>query len=268
MSFVPAVPFGGAAGWAFLQRTRPAQQQAFEQAPRLTREVETFSARIADIRSAGDLAADRQLLGVALGAFGLGADLENRFFIRTILESDTRDPGSLARRLADKRYLAFARAFGFGDAGGPRTGDAGFARRITDLYLDRGFEAAVGEQDPGMRLAMGLERDLGDVASRASLSRDGKWFTVFATPPLRAVFETALGLPESIGTLDLDRQLAEFRDRAQGSFGVGEVAEFDTPDMREKLTDAFLARSQIEDALQAARTRGSVALALLQAGQG
>ena len=33
MSFAPIVPFGGYAGWSFLQRTLPAQKHAFEAAP-------------------------------------------------------------------------------------------------------------------------------------------------------------------------------------------------------------------------------------------
>ena len=71
MSFQPVIPLGGYAGWTFLQRTREAQQQAFETSPQLARDVTYFEEKIGGITSAGDLVDDRRLLRVALGAFGL-----------------------------------------------------------------------------------------------------------------------------------------------------------------------------------------------------
>ena len=84
--------------------------------------------------------------------------------------------------------------------------------------------------------------------------------------PLREVFQTALGLPDSFAALDLDRQLADFRDRAQATFGTESVADFADPEMRQKLIDRFLARDQAQAALAAgpgSGVRGAVALALL-----
>ncbi len=33
MTYQPVIPYGGMAGWAFLQRTQEAQQDAFEKKP-------------------------------------------------------------------------------------------------------------------------------------------------------------------------------------------------------------------------------------------
>jgi hypothetical protein len=66
---------------------------------------------------------DRRLLEVALGAFGLDDDIRNRFFIRKVLEEGTTSPSRrFANRLSDKRYLALAETFGFGDRPGGNVG--------------------------------------------------------------------------------------------------------------------------------------------------
>ncbi len=265
MTFQPVVPFSGVAGWSFLQRTRDLQQQVFEGSARLTRNVDHFRDKIAGITSAEDLVKDRRLLEVALGAFGLDEDINNKYFIERILTSSTTDTGSLANRLSDKRYLAMAKAFGFGDVLGPRNGYVDFDEQIVSAYRDRQFEIALGDTAPAMRMALGLERDLGDIAKR-QMSDNAKWFTVMATSPVRAVFEGALGMPASVGALDLDRQLIEFRTRAERFFGISEVSDFNTPEMREKLISRYLTQDQLTNG-STGMSPQSAALAILQSGQ-
>ena len=261
MTFVPVVPFGGPAGYAFLQRTRVAQETAYANSAAVVRETDAFAERIASVRTAEDLMEDRTLLKVALGAFGLGDDIGNRYYIKRILEEGTSDREALANRLTDKRYARMAEAFGFDRPGGPATAEPGFAQRIVAAYETRGFEEAVGEQDPNMRLALNLERELTAIAARDSAATT-KWFTVMGTPPLRQVFEMAFGLPKSFGTLDVDRQLEVFQDKAQAAFGDEGVAQFADPEKREELTRLFLARAQIASGFQD-RSPASNALALL-----
>ena len=83
--FQPIIPSGGVAGWRFLQRTYDTQLETFGQSAQIQRETDHFKDTIASITSAEDLVADRQLLTVALGAFGLSDDIENRFFIKKML---------------------------------------------------------------------------------------------------------------------------------------------------------------------------------------
>ncbi|WP_164870893.1 DUF1217 domain-containing protein [Mesobaculum littorinae] len=262
MSFRPVVPLPGHAGWAFLKRTRPAQQEAFQQTGQVKRLSDHFTESISKVTSVEDLMSDRRLREVALGAFGLKDDIDSHYFVKQILSSNTREDGSLANKMSDKRYLAMARAFGFGDLGGPRTGDTGFARRILDQYHDREFEAAIGESDPNMRLVLGLNRDLGDVVKRSD-NTNANWYAVMANPPLRQVFETALGLPKAFGTLDLDRQLSTFRDRAEAQFGVREIADFNNDEMQSKLVTRFLAMADLQAGTTRGMTGASIALTLL-----
>jgi len=266
VTFQPVVPVGGFAGWAFLNRTRDAQQQAFENSAVMARDVAHFEENIGDITSAEDLIGDRRMLQVALGAFGLDDDINNKYFLQKVLEDGTLDDDALANRLSDKRYLEFAKAFGFGDYDTPRTVLSDFPAEITDAYKTKQFEIAVGNQDENMRLALGLDRALEEITS-SDTTDNGRWFLVMGQPPVRAVFEAALGLPSSVGALDLDQQLTSFRDKASARFGDGEVSQFADPEKREELVRLFLLRSDLEGNNQTT-SGASAALTLLQNSNG
>lgn len=261
--FVPAVPLGGLSGWAFLSRTRDAQSEAFAAAPSEARLTAYFRETIAQVTSAAQLVEDRQLLTVALGAFGLEADIDSRAFIREVLDGGTLNGDGLANRLADSRYERLSAAFGFGDFDVPRTQLSDFADEIVTRYEARAFEAAVGSQNNSLRLALNLEGGLADVLDAQS-TQDGRWFALMGDPPLRQVVEVALGLPTSFGSADLDRQLEEFKDRASRLFGSGGVETLAEPENRERLIQLFLVRQDAQSGTGV--SPGAVALALLQSG--
>jgi len=264
--FQPVVPFSGYSGWAVLTRTLDTQKEAYEKSPVIQRETDYFKENIGKVSTAEDLVADRTLLKVALGAFGLDADINSKAFIRKILSDGTLTSDALANKLSDKRYLDFAKAFGFGDFSVPRTKLSGFGDEITSRYTDQQFEVAIGDADPDMRLALGLQRDLTTIAEKSN-SVDTKWYTIMGQPPLRKVFETALGLPSSFGAQKLETQLKTFKARAEQVFGSDDLAQFSEPAKREDLVRIFLLRADIQ-ASSSANIRGQTALALLQGSGG
>ena len=261
MSFTPVVPATGNLGWTFLKNSRADQQRAFDASTPIKRNTDYFAENIGTIRSAEDLVSDRRLLTVALGAFGLDDDINNTFFIQKVLEEGTLDPESFANRLSDKRYFAMAEAFGF-NLSPPNTVLSDFAAGIIADYRTRQFEVAVGNQDENLRLALGLSRDIEELASK-NLEEDTMWFSIMGNPPLRRAFEFALGLPSEVAAIDIDQQLKEFRARSESIFGVSNPAEFTDPELQEKLVRSFLLRAEL-DASANAFSRGSVALSLLQ----
>lgn len=261
MSYQPVIPAGGNLGWTFLRNTREDQQRAFDNSTAVRNNTDYFRERIASITSAEELVSDRRLLTVALGAFGLEDDINNRFFVQKVLEEGTLNQEAFSNRLSDKRYFAMAEAFGF-DLSPPRTVVSDFATRIVDQFLTRQFEVAVGGQDENLRLALGVSRDIAELAER-SLSEDTAWFTVMGTPPMRRVFEAALGLPSELAAIDIDRQLEKFRERARSVFGVTNPSDFTEPALQEKLIRNFLLRSELQVGA-ASGFGGSVALTLLQ----
>jgi hypothetical protein len=239
----PVIPTSGYTGWVFLNRTAARQQAVVNGSPEVSREVAYFRQKIGTIKDAASLVQDRRLLKVALTAFGLEGDLSNRAFIRKILEDGSLGTGALANRLTDKRYLALTKAFGFGDFEVPNTALSDFADRITGQYQQRVYEAAVGETDNDLRLALNARRELATLAA-ASSSDDTKWFNVIGSSPLRQVIQTALGLPSSFAAIDVDKQLGMLRAKAGAVLGQSEISQFADPAQSEKLIRLFLVRSQ------------------------
>ncbi|GAA3858999.1 DUF1217 domain-containing protein [Celeribacter arenosi] len=261
MTYQPVVPLSGYAGWAFLARTETQQRAAFAESKTVQRDTNYFEENIGKVETAADLMADRRLLSVALGAFGLGDDINNKYFIQKVLEDGTLDSDALSNRLTDKRYHAFSEAFGFGNFDVPNTSLSTFAPEITQRYLDQEFEVAIGEQDESLRLALSLDRELGEIAAKDT-SDDGRWYTVMGNTPIRTVFETALGLPSSFGALDLDQQLDTFRDKSEQYFETSEVADFADSEKRGELIRLFLLRSDISSA-NSGMSPAATALSLL-----
>jgi hypothetical protein len=255
MTFTPVVPLGGLVGFALLSRTLDRQTELFNAAPALRRDTDHFAQTIAGVQTAADLVADRRLLRVALGAFGLQDDIDSRAFVRAILEQGTEDDKALANRLSDDRFAA---------PDGPRTGEAGFAAQIIEQFRRREFEFAVGEQDTALRLALNADRELSAFGTDAE-SDNALWFRILGTPPLRSVFETALGLPSSFAQIDIDRQLDELRTRAARQLNIASPRDLVDNDLREALLRQFLLRDQISST--AVLSSQAIALSLLQAGR-
>ena len=260
MTFQPVLPLTGYSGWLFLNRTLEAQQQAFDNSSSIQRDVSYFQENISSISTAEELVQDRRLMSVALGAFGLDEDINNKYFVQKVLSDGVVDDGALANRLSDKRYYEMSKAFGFGFET-PNTVLSDFSENIVGLYKEKQFEKAVGGQDDTMRLALNLDRGLSEIAVKET-SDDGRWYSVMGDQPIRAVFETAFGLPSSFAALDLDQQLSEFRERADQFFGSSEVSQFESSEKREELVRLFMVRSEI-NANSIAVSSASNALTLL-----
>lgn len=265
MSFTPVLPLQGYAGWQFLKRTQAQQEMAFRNQPSLQRDSEYFREKIGQVRTAEALVSDSRLLRVALTAFGLEGDAQNRFFIRKVLEEGTLQDSALANRLADKRYRELSAAFGFGDVTPPRTAARGFADTVVNRFLNARFQSAVGAQNGDFRLALNAQTELVTLA-RSAVSERTKWFSVLGSPPLRQVFEKAFGLPNAFGALDIDRQVDVLDRRARATFGEGSVGQFADPVKMDRLLRTFLIRSEAA-AGSFGQSPGQAALTLLQQGQ-
>jgi len=260
--YQPVLISSGLIGWQFLQRTYDAQFAAFNQSTVLKRDTDYFAENIGNVQTADDLVSDRRMLVVALGAFGLQDDIDNRFFINKMLSDGTTAEDALANRFTDARYNEFSAAFGLGPGEVRQTLRPDFAAEIIARFQANSFEIATGNQDDTMRVALYAERVLPDIVTGDG-SDAQKWFSIMGQPPLRNLFETALGLPDAFGQADIDYQLGVFQERAARMMGVDNPSQFAEPENLERLVNAFLARSQIE-AGGAGASSSAIALALLQ----
>lgn len=210
--------------------------------------LETFISTVASFdmpETPDELLSDATLRGATFGLLAIPDTVSNRGLAKRILESDPGVPTSLVNVFPDNRYQSLAAFFDFRSEPAPRGYPTGFVEQVTKNYIAREFEARVGDIDPTMRIALSLERELGQVA-RGSGSNDAKWFAIMASPPLRQVFEGAFGFPSSFGSIDIDQQLVRLKARSEKTFGTSEVSELTDPEKLDTLRQRYLLLGSIQ----------------------
>lgn len=158
---------------------------------------------ILKIDSVTELLADRKLLDIALTSRGLDpADVSNDF-LKKLFTSNLDDPKSFANTESDPRFKSLVTSFNFDDAGkvvrvarfGPQTSDQ--LAETQQRFLQQTLEIQQGDRNPGVRLAIYFQRKVPSITSA---------YDILADKALAEVFRTTFGLPDSIGTMDVDRQ--------------------------------------------------------------
>lgn len=263
MGFAPVVPLGGLAGLRFVERSFERQLEAFGRSPAIRREIDHFLARAGEAGTAEALVADRRLLRVALGAFGLEDEVGKRAFIRRVLEDGVLAPGALANRLADPAWAKFSRTLGYGDFGG-FLGLESVRRDLAERFRLRQFERAVGDVDVNLRLALNFKREITEIAVSVGSGRSA-WLKLLGSQPLRRVVEGAFGLPAGFARLDIDRQVGVLEERTGRLFDGASPAVFVSETNVDALLRRFLAAAEA-GAGPSPSTRGAAALTLLQGG--
>ncbi|MEX0304157.1 MAG: DUF1217 domain-containing protein [Leisingera sp.] len=214
---------------------RPSKMQVFS---------EEITGLMDELESATDLVFDLSLFEASLDIFGLShRDVDFDIMTRT-LDSDLSSSTSYANMHYDKRMTAMAHAFAFNQGESGREYPEGFAEELADLFTTRQFEIQIGETDQNMRLALAFERELQTIAD-AGGSEDAHWYGIIGSPPLQAVFETALSLPNGFAQLDVDRQVVEMKERAFAAFGTTHPADFLETEKLEEFRNRFLMLSDL-----------------------
>ncbi|MDE3080778.1 MAG: DUF1217 domain-containing protein, partial [Paracoccaceae bacterium] len=261
MTYQPVLVSSGYAGWTFLQKTLQKQMAAFAASPQIERDTAYFTANINKVTSVDQLLSDRRLLKVALGAFGLDDQINSKALIRQVLTQGPSDSNALANKLTDKRYLALAQAFDFSNSDKVPTQQPAFSSKIVAAFEGSQFQAAVGQQDSDLQLALNAQGALSGLAATNS-SEPTKWYNVMGSPSMRKIFETALGLPSGFVSINIDQQLSVFQQKSAEVFGDGSVSQFTDPAKMNQLIKLFLVRSSASTAQSTPAS--SIALQLLQ----
>lgn len=263
MPIQPLIPSQGLAGWKFLQTTLDKQVETFNKSPDIQLEIDYFNENAGTVETLDDLMGDRRLLTVALGAFGLGEEINKGAFVRKVLEEGTADRSSFANRLGNTDYLALAENFAV-DSEGKLSISDNLKANITESYQERRFEVEVGNQDNSLRLALNFKREIDNYAGTGQTERGG-WFRVLGSVPMRTIVEGAFNLPSEFAALDIDKQVDILTDKAQQRFGEKSIDVFTDPANVEDTINQYLLREQIQNG-PSGFTSGSTALAILGGG--
>lgn len=264
MPISPVLPSSGLTGWRYLNDSLETQETIFNRSPDIARDVAYFEENIGSVKTLDDLMGDRRILKVALGAFGLGDEINKGAFVRKVLDEGTEDRSAFAVRLNNSDYLDMARIFDF--SGGELSFSEDQVSSIVKDYQNETFEVALGDVDNSMRLALNFKREISEVAN-LGLSENAGWFKVMGSVPLRTVLESAFNMPTGFSQLDIDKQKDLLADKANSLFGGKGVDVFKDPEAAETAVRRFLLQEQIANG-PTASTPGFAALSILTSNTG
>jgi len=162
-------------------------------------ETNFYLANIGKVKSVDEFLASEQLVSYALRAYGFNPADEDMDQIREFLEGGVSDPESPVNKQDDVRYKAFVSAFNFQALGEATTTYSQAQQLAVDKYVRQTLEEEAGEQNEGVQLALYFERKASSITS---------FYNVLGDKALTQVVYTALGLPDSFATADIDRQVA------------------------------------------------------------
>lgn len=251
----------GVLGWNILKRAEGKLLEGLRKNAQIQDSISYFRSNITKINSASELVDDYRMLSFVLKANGLGDDINNRAFIKKVIESDLSDRNSFANRLSDKRYARLAYSVVDAWSGESENIDRSIRENV-DLYVERTLQERVGASDGNLALVLNARRELCSLAERAS-SEKSFWYEVLGSVPLRTVLEGALGLSANYRKLDIDRQVESFSAAARVQLKIGSGVEVALPEVIENISKRYLARS----AVSASGSYGSsygIALAILR----
>jgi hypothetical protein len=136
-------------------------------------------------------------------------------------------------------------AFNFEQYGEQATTYVAAGQPAVDKYLRQTLEENAGQTNEGVRLALNFQRKAPDITN---------WYDVLADKALATVVRTALGLPDSFATADIDKQAALFESKL-------DISDFTDPVKLSKVLTRFTSLYEVSHPTASAVTSVSVLFA-------
>lgn len=174
------------------------QLRVVSEQPMVEREVAYYLENIGEVKSIDEFLSNTRLFNFAMKAMGLEDMNYAKAFMRKVLEEGVADDTSFANQLTDGRYAEFAEVFNFNQFGEAATAFTKTGQGIVDKYIRQTLEEQAGDQNEGVRLALYFQRKADSISN---------FYEILADTALAEVVYTALGLPDSIASADIDKQV-------------------------------------------------------------
>jgi hypothetical protein len=206
-------------------------------------ESQYYDRTILTVSSVDQLLKDQRLKAYIVRAYGLGKGVSDDT-LRKVLTSDQLDQRSFVNKSNNAAYKALAADFNFNSDGTVARSSVGVAQnkgdivRTQGLYYRQKVEADAGSQNEGVRLALYFERKASSITSP---------YSILADKALLKVAQTALGLPESMSLLDIDRQAEMLSKRLN-------VKDFKDPAKVQAFVTRFAAKWEIDNSTSASQS--------------
>ena len=199
--------------------------QHVKEQPFVSREVDYYLENIGNIKNYDDFISDKRLFNFAMKAFGLEDMSYAKAFMKKVLKEGVTSDTAFANSLSDQRYAEFAKTFDFNTFEEATTTFTKAQQGVVDKYLRQTFEEQAGDQNQGVRLALYFQRKADSIDN---------FYAVLADTALSKVVYTALGLPDSIASADIDKQVEMISKRI-------DIETLGDPEKLDKLLQRFTA---------------------------
>jgi len=191
-------------GYQTIARDIPKSIDRVQKQPMVQRETEYYLEKITKVKTIKEFMADDRLFRFAMKAHGLEDMTYAKAFMTKVLEGGIDSSETFANKLSDTRYRDFAQTFNFKRFGDTTTVFTRAQQGTVDRYLRQTLESDAGAQNEGVRLALYFERKASTLTNP---------YEVLADRALTQVVFTALGLPSSLSSANIDKQAALLEDR-------------------------------------------------------
>jgi len=238
---------GSQVALSFIDATKDRQMQTLRNEPRNERAAEAFRERIANITTPEEFVQDYEVYSFVMRAFDLEDQIFGRGMIRKVLESDPSDDTSLVNRLTDANLREIHDALGFTTAEGPQVpdfSDPAWQESIVNKFYETQFLNENADQNATVGTVLEL---------RAKVEGLDSWVKVLADREIAQFFRTALGLPDSMATLDIEQQERIFAERY-------DLADLTKPGEVDRMISRYVAISDALNPPQFASSSAAVSL--------
>lgn len=231
-----------------VERTKDRQVEQISKAPEHARAIKIFRERMGKVETVDDLMKDRDLYTFVMKAFDLEDQIFGKGLVKKVLESDINDKKSLINRLTDPRMKELYKVLDF-RVGGTlnfNTLSSRWREEMVERYLERQFINTQSRSNEAVGEILEFRKKVPDLKS---------WFDVMKDKPLYAFMRTALGVPDSVVKLDIDRAAAWFEKKFA-------FEKFKDPKEVARLERQYATLSDTQSGVLTGR--GSLALSLIQ----
>ena len=189
-----------------IDKTRDKQLDAMANSPQHKRAIDYFKENIGSVVTVDDLLDDYQLYSFTMKAFGLEDQMFGKAMMKKVFESDIEDRGALVNRLNNGMFKEIYKSFDFKYEGTMNytTYKTEWKKEIVDKYLDTQFENKKMDESESVGIALYAERKASTMKS---------WYHVLADKDMASFMRTALGIPDSMAQVPIDKQKKLFEEK-------------------------------------------------------
>ncbi|WP_243374078.1 DUF1217 domain-containing protein [Microvirga solisilvae] len=200
--------------------------------PIVKRETDYYNATIKTIKTVDDFVKNDRVFKYAMKAYGLEDMAYAKAFMKKMLNEGVASPLSMANKMTNPLYKAFARAFDFVGKGAAATSAASATTETVQKYIQQTLETQEGRANQGVQLALYFKRKASSVT---------KPMEILADRALLKFMQTTFSIPEASSRADLDIQVRNLEK-------VLNVKDFQDPKKVDKLIQRFSAMWDMNNA--------------------